>query len=123
MVDLIEIAKPLTRLKSIRQNQEPAGALAGAGKTCIEPMRDEFPSKMPGIPETPQESSRAASCYRLSVFRRMVGTSGGAWQRRISRQRAQIFHSNSPPLEKRLCARQFSGSFVPVWHPTVGWVV
>jgi hypothetical protein len=79
MVDLIEIAKPLTRLKSIRQNQEPAGALAGAGKTCIEPMRDEFPSKMPGIPEMPQESSRAASCYRLSVFRRIVGTSGRAW--------------------------------------------
>ena len=25
--------------------------------------------------------------------------------------------------EKRLCARQFSGSFVPVWHPTEGWVV
>jgi hypothetical protein len=25
--------------------------------------------------------------------------------------------------EKRLCARQFSGSFVPVWHPTAGWVV
>ena len=28
-----------------------------------------------------------------------------------------------PPLEKRLCARQFSGSFVPVWHPIAGWVV
>ena len=70
MVDLIEIAKPLTRLKSIRQNQEPAGALSGARKTCIEPMRDEFRCKMPGIPEMLQESSRAAACYRLSPFRR-----------------------------------------------------
>src|SRR4029077_5621894 len=56
MVDLIEIAKPPTRLKSIPQNQEPAGALSGARKTCIEPMRDEFRYKMPGIPEMLQES-------------------------------------------------------------------
>jgi hypothetical protein len=33
------------------------------------------------------------------------------------------FPTSLSPCEKRLCARQFSGSFVPVWHPTAGWVV
>jgi hypothetical protein len=74
MVDLIEIAKPLTRLKLIRQSQRRGEQLL-------------FAPAMPGIPEILQESSRRRRGFDFLLFVGVArnlgkGLAGCAFRRR-----------------------------------------
>ena len=80
MVDLIEIAKPLTRLKSIRQNQEPAGVLwLARGKLVSNRARRISRAKCLGFLKCCKNQAERRRAIDFLLFVGMVGTSGRAW--------------------------------------------